>query len=631
MVAAHMTRLPPSPEIDWSDDDAPRARTFDDVYYSRDGGSAEADAVFLRGCGLPESWRERGAFSICELGFGAGLNFLSAWRVWRTTRMPHAILHISSIEAYPLAREHAARALARFGEVQDLAATLLKCWPVRAFSAQRFWFAQDRVSLTLQIGDAAQILMQSAGKFDAWFLDGFSPARNPEMWSETVFAQMARLSAPDARVASFSVAGSVRRGLQAQGFAVERKPGFAGKRERLEARFVKHRTEPSTETARAPYPYAAAHPKRVAIIGAGIAGAACAAALTRRGVETIVLDAAPSLGAGASFNPAALIMPRLDRGGVLRRFYVSAYLHAVAAYEQLGVFSARVVEERADPRRVLAFADLRADPPLPSDWFEAVADGAALHPRGGVIRAPEAVTRMLDGAALLLEAPIEALEFAAGWVLRAPDGRARLKADAVMLACGADLARFAPARFLPLELTLGQIEWGEGAPPERAMTRGSYVAPWEGGLLFGATFDRAFAGAHASEDARARNLMALAALAPEIAAGVKPESLRSRAAMRVSTPDRAPVAGLLPDADAWLRQYADLAHGRAPKTLAPPPAHHGLYVLGGLGARGFTLAPILAERIAAEMFGEPHMLLQPELDALHPARFLHRTLLRGSA
>lgn len=616
-----MPRLPPEPELAWTPEDVPRAGAFDDVYFSKAGGLAEAEAVFLAGTDLPELWRNRDRFAICELGFGAGINVLAAWRAWKSTRQPHAILHISTIEAFPLARADAARAMAAFPEVAPLAAHLLARWPVRAAGPQRLWFPEDGLALTVHVGEAELILSDLVGPFDAWFLDGFSPACNPDMWSPAVMARIAALSGPGARVATFTVAGDVRRALEGAGFAVEKQPGFGKKRERLEARLKAAPAHPPT-----PYPYAPCHPKRVAILGAGIAGAACAAALARRGVETVVLEAAAALGAGASGNPAGLVMPRLDRGGALSELFLAAYLDAIAAYEALGVLEACGVEQRAEPKREAALADLLEDPPLPHDWFRAGANGAALHPRAGVVRPLEAVKAMLAHAHLMLEAPTEALERAGeGWVLRAPDGRAMLKADAVVLACGPALARFAPAAFLPLQISHGQIEWGAGAAPQHAITQGSYAAPFEGGVLFGATFDHEPAP---SADARMRNLAALRTLAPEIAASIDAQTLHSRAAMRATTPDRAPIAGLLPDAEAWRMRYAGLAQGRAlPEGDAP--AHAGVYVLGGLGARGLTLAPLLGERIAAEMFGEPQALSRPALEAIHPARFLVRALKRG--
>lgn len=627
-----MPRLPPLPELTWSDDGAPRARSFDDVYFSREGGLAESEAVFLAGCGLPDAWRDRRRFSICELGFGVGLNVLAVWRAWRASRLPHAILHISSIEAYPVARPDAARALAAFPEVADLAGRLLARWPVRAYAPQRLWFPEDGVVLTLHVGEAEALLPGFVSPFDAWFLDGFAPARNPGMWSPKVFSEIARLSAPDARAATYTVAGEVRRGLEAVGFHVEKKPGFGSKRERLEARAQNALPNRRHESASL-FPYGACRPQRVAILGAGIAGAACARALVGRSVETVVLEAERSPASGGSGNPAGLVMPRLDRGGgALSELFLAAYLEAVHTYQSLGldVYAPYGVEERAQERGREALAALLSDPPLPEDWLTALPNGAALHKRAGLVRPAAAVSAMLQGATLLCETPIAALEGAeGGWVLRAGDGRAVLKADAVVLACGAALRRFEPAQFLPMQLSRGQIEWGGGARMDHAVTRGGYAAPFDGGVLFGATFDNVETDAAPAPDERSRerNLAMLADLVPDCRAMLDQTTLRSRAALRAATPDRAPIAGLAPDVPAWLDRYQGLAHGQ--RVTGEPPAHAGLYLFGGLGARGLVLAPLLGERIAAEMFAEPQVLSRAALDAVHPARFLYRRLRKG--
>jgi tRNA 5-methylaminomethyl-2-thiouridine biosynthesis bifunctional protein len=409
-------------------------------------------------------------------------------------------------------------------------------------------------------------------------------------------------------VASFSVAGALRRSLEAAGFVAEKKPGFGAKRERLEARLP-------GESARG------RPAQRVAILGAGIAGAATAAALARRGVETVVLDASPQLGVGASGNPAGIVMPRLDRAGPLRELFLAAYLNAVAAYDGLGedIFVRCGVEQRAEARSAEAMADLLADPPLPANWFSALPSGSAWHARAGVLKPLPAIHRFLRDAQVMLDAPVAGLEQAGdAWVLRGPDGRALLKADAVVLACGAALTRFALARFLPIELSRGQIEWGSGLA-RHAVAQSSYAAPLDGGVLFGSTFDAVEAEDSVQADvaSRARNLAGLSTLSPEIAATINPNALQSRAAVRAATKDRAPIAGVMPDAEAW--RTADF-EARLP----------GLYVLGGLGARGLTLAPLLGEAIASLIFDEPQILSRPALDTVDPARFLRRAVKRIS-
>ncbi len=529
-----------------------------------------------------------------------------------------------ALSSFPLARADAARVLLQFPDTYELAQKLLARWPVRAYAPQRLWFPEDGLSLTLFTGDAEAVLGGLSGGFDAWLLDGFAPARNPGMWSPGLFRHMARLSAPGARAATFTVAGDVRRGLKAVGFTVEKKPGFGKKRERLEAVWTGEVSPPPAP--RSLYPYGGSAPKRVAVLGAGIAGASVAHALTQRGVEVVVLEAARELGAGASGNPAGLVMPRLDRGGALSEVYLAAYLHAVSAYEALELLEACGVEQRAPDAGEEALADLLNDPPLPQDWFSRLPSGAALHPRAGLVRPPAVIRRLLERSTLICESPVQRLDREGdGWIARAPDGRALVKADAIVLACGAALTQFEPASFLPIALSRGQIEWGKGAPPAHALTRGSYVAPFDSGVLFGATFDKLPAP---QADARARNLAALSDLAPEIAETIDQSTLHSRASERAVTPDRAPIAGLLPDAEAWLAQNAGLAHGRTVNPDAPPPAHAGVYVIGGLGARGLTLAPLLGEVLASEMCNEPALLSHLAREAIHPARFLHRALKR---
>ena len=222
------------------------------------------------------------------------------------------------------------------------------------------------------------------------------------MWTPAIFATSRGSHAPGARAATFTVAGDVRRGLEAAGFAVEKKPGFgasaSGWRRFSDCRRPRRRCHRI-------YPYAAANPKRVAILGAGIAGAACAQALARRGIETIVLDAAPRAWRGRERQSGGLVMPRLDRGGgALSELFFAAYLSAVADLRSVSACSrACGVEQRAEPTDG-ALADLLNDPPLPADWFTAHANGA-LHPRAGLVGPQAAIKAMLSGAQLQLEAP----------------------------------------------------------------------------------------------------------------------------------------------------------------------------------------------------------------------------------
>lgn len=530
--------------------------------------------MFLAGCGLPQAWRGRASFAIGELGFGTGLNALAVWDLWRQERPPSAVLHFVSIEGFPLEREEAARALAPFDEIAPLRARLLARWPLRVRGAQRLWFEDDGFALTVLHAPVEEALAGLTHTFDAWFLDGFAPARNTPMWSEATLARVAALSAPGARLATYTVAGAVRRGLAAQGLSVEKRVGFAGKRERLEA-------QAPGAAINAP------RPNTIAVIGAGIAGASVAAALIRRGVACTVHDPAPA--SAASGNPVGIVSPRLDRGDTgAARFFLAAYAFACDAYGDL-LKPVGVEHRPRDDRERAALADLNADPPLPATHRTPLQDGA-LFPLAGTVRPRDLVGAFLAGADVRATTVTGLERAGARWRLRG----AKSEADVVVLACGAALGAFAPA--LPLQFTRGQMEWGPVAgAPSRAIEAGPYVAPHEDGVAFGATFDRLAApdAVHVDADSRARNLAALATLNVALAARVDPARLQSRAAVRAATPDRVPVAGRLDD---------------------------GLYVIGALGSRGLSTAPLLGEVIASAILGEPAPLDAAALRAIDPAR-----------
>jgi tRNA U34 5-methylaminomethyl-2-thiouridine-forming methyltransferase MnmC len=212
------------PSLTWTDADTPVATAFDDPYFT--GGLEETNHVFLAGNGLPE--RLRDGFHVAELGFGTGLNLLALAHVWQ----PEGTLHFTSFEAFPMAASDMARALAPFGLPQ--ADALVAQWaaatgPVRAVNL-------PGIKARIHIGDARETLPDWPHVADAWFLDGFAPARNPELWNEALMAQVARHTAPGGTAATYTAAGHVRRGLEAAGFTVTRQPGFGRKKHMTTAR-----------------------------------------------------------------------------------------------------------------------------------------------------------------------------------------------------------------------------------------------------------------------------------------------------------------------------------------------------------------------------------------------------------
>lgn len=588
----------PSPLV-WADDGQPRSRLYGDVYFSTEDGLAESRAVFLAGCGLPQAWAGRSHFVVAELGFGTGLNILALLDLWRATREPGAHLHIFSLEAHPLQVEDARRALSAWPELSDLARLLTDRWPSQARGLHRVDLPEVSATLDLAVMDARDALEGWDGRADAWFLDGFSPALNPGMWDEALLALVAQRSAPGARAATFTVAGAVRRGLQAAGFAVEKRPGHGRKRERLEA------VLPGVRLATSP--------PRVAIVGAGIAGASAARALQALACRPLLIEA-ETPGAGASGNPAALVTPRLDAGlGPLAALFAQAYGRALRLYEDTpdAVLSRGVLQLAADERDLGRFAKIAGSDlfepgalilrePDPASRILGEPVPAALDLTGALSVAPAAI--LSDWCGELQRAKVSSLTCEDGvWRLLDPSGAMIAEAEAVILATGHQPLWPEPG----IRPVRGQASWIEAIGGVQAAAWGGYVLPTRDGLLFGATHDRDDTATDVRPGDHERNRATLSAALPQLSRRLADLPADGRASIRATTADHLPFAG------------------------AAPGAPEGLFLLGGLGSRGFCLAPLLAEHVAALVLGAPSPLPRGASELVDPARFLRRAARRG--
>lgn len=557
------------PDLDWTDDGTPVARRFGDVYFSREDGLAEARTVFLAGCGLPDRWRGRRHFTVAELGFGTGLNILALIRLWQQTRPAGAHLSVFSVEAFPLSAPDLARALTAWPELEPLAERLIAQWPGPVAGFHRLDFDELGLTLDLGLGEAAEMIGRWQGLADAWFLDGFAPSRDPAIWRDAVLDAIAARSAPEVALATYTVAGQVRRGLEARGFALARRPGHGRKRERLEA----WRSGPARRPGA----------RSLIVVGAGIAAASAVRAARVQGLEVTQVHDPETPPAQAT---AALVTPRLDAGGgPLAELFAQALRRSRSLYRAEGVVLAEGVFQHArTPRDPARFAAIAQQP-----WWAA----GELEPREGGLAMTTALA--IDTAAVLSRwAPerdrIEGrvVEVGAGHVVL-EDGR-RLTADAVLLATGWRATPGGTA-YRPVrgQVSLAARPLGHG--PE---AWGGYLVPTPGGgLLFGATHDRDDTALDPRPQDHVRNLATLAEVHAGLSAVLRDQALAAHVGIRATTPDRLPVAGRLAE---------------------------GLFGLGGLGSRGFTMAPLLAEHVVSLLAERPSPLPCDLSDRLQPDR-----------
>jgi tRNA 5-methylaminomethyl-2-thiouridine biosynthesis bifunctional protein len=415
------------------------------------------------------------------------------------------------------------------------------------------------------------------------------------MWSPEVMDGIAARSAPHARLATFTVAGAVRRGLSERGFVVEKKPGHGRKRERLEARLAGGPADA----------LATVHPARVAVVGAGIAGAAVVRALIAAGIAPIVIEC-DRPGAGGSGFPAGLATPRLDAGDqAIAGLYAQALERARHLYEATpgAVLARGVLQLPQAPRDAARFAKIAAQPIWREGAMtvidaetaevrldEPTADGGLLMADARVIQPAAALTAWLAGTEVVKGFAARITQDADRWIIHDAEGQVLAQAEAVVVTAGWGSADLSPMNGLtPVR---GQADWCEGASVP-ATAWGGYVAPTQTGFLFGATHARGDVALEPRDAESAQNLDTLRARLPRLADQVEASDRHRRVAIRATTRDRLPLAGRRAD---------------------------GVYVLTGLGSRGLCVAPLLGEHVAALISGAPSPLASAFAARVDPDR-----------
>ena len=312
----------------------PYSIRFEDVYFSTSAdnpqqGLLETEYVFLKHNQLAERWQplSEPTFTIAETGFGTGLNFLSACRLWLAIAPKSARLHFISTEKYPLTLAQMQQAHANWQDLSAISQAFLSQYTSLPDGVHRFTLFAGRIQLTLHIGDIQTTLPNLKTQVDAWFLDGFAPAKNPDMWQPALFAHMARLSRHQTTFATFTSAGAVRRGLLAHGFVVHKASGYGKKREMLHGYFVSENTHKNNP-----------RPNHVIVIGGGIAGCATAHALAERGINVTLLERNAVVAQEASGNPIGVLYPRLAaHANHADAMAMSSYLYTLRLLKQLAL------------------------------------------------------------------------------------------------------------------------------------------------------------------------------------------------------------------------------------------------------------------------------------------------------
>ncbi len=653
-----MSTLLQHAQIDWDDQGRPHSRQYDDVYFAVNEGIEETKHVFLGQTRLAERFANLAPHTslvIGETGFGTGMNFFCAWQLFDQHAHGDARMHFVSVEKYPLGHADMVRAVRLWPELAAYTEPLLEQYVAVHPGFQQFTFADGRVTLTLLIGDVLEQLPQLDAQIDVWFLDGFAPAKNPDMWTPELFAQLARLSHSGTVLGTFTTTGWVRRSLVEAGFAMKKVPGIGKKWEVMSGEYVGAMPNPG-----APWyarPAATPGPREALVIGAGLAGSTSAASLARRGWQVTVLERHAAPAQEASGNPQGVLYLKLSaHGTALSQMILSGFGYTRRQLERLqrgrdwdacGVLQLAFDNKEAERQGKLAAAfDRDLLQALERAEAEAIAGvglpaGGLYYPEGGWVHPPALCQQQLQHPRIRLLAHQEVIELRKVDELWQAWAGERLLASApvVVLAAAADVRRFAPCAQLPLKRIRGQITRLPSTDGSRALRTvvcaEGYVAPPRGDEhTLGASFDFHSEDLTPTVAEHQGNLALLEEISTDLAqrlgvAELDPGQLQGRAAFRCTSPDYLPIVGPLADGQAFAEAYALLGRDARQVPDVPCPWLGGLYVNSGHGSRGLITAPLSGELVAAWVCGEPLPLPRAVAEACHPNRFGLRKVIRG--
>jgi len=655
-------------KISFRADGSPYSEQFDDIYFDAETGAQQSAQVFIEGNSVEQRLLVKKPFTIGETGFGTGLNFLLILELYQklSRQQPLAPLTFISSEKYPLTRAELKKSLASLPALNDLSPELINQYPENILEENsnkrlELSFFNKQVTLILLFEDTtmaySKLRCTKHGLVDVWFLDGFSPVKNPEMWQETLFEQLARLSKAQASISTFTISDRVRRSLMNVGFRVNKNTENGGQKEFLIGKFQQgnnlntgYKIRPSITK-----------PQHVSIIGGGIASACAAYILTLHGIKVTIYCKDNQLAQGASSNDIAALYPLIhQQKDDISNFYQQAFEYAIPFYKKLlsqgyhfdhdwcGLLDIAYKEPLVIRQKHFEHSNI-----WPKSFITSVdkstasklagielPHGGLFYPKAGWIAPRDLVTQLIKAAKVTSRLRIETnhqitelkQETDKSWQLITNKGA--IRASIVVMCGGAEAIPLKQMTALPLTSVRGQVTTMASNEKMSALStvicHKGYITPANKKQhCIGATFDKNSFDIDSRTVDDEYNLSMLERCLPQLTSWSTKDITRSKARLRCTTPDHLPLVGAMPNVDKHRSSYAHLAKDKNWRYQTAAPCIDNLYLMTGLGARGLCSAPLLAEILKDDLCGTPYSIETDMLFNLAPNRFIIRDLIKN--
>lgn len=651
--------------ITWQND-LPFSEQYQDVYHSGQGGIGQCHYVFIQGNNLLERWRALepdSTFLIGETGFGTGLNFLTTWKHWEEFAPASAKLHFISCDKHPLSLNDLIKSLSLWPELEGPAQELIANYPILTPGYHHLIFQNGRIKLTLMLGDAEECFEElllcgdsdlevnlRRAAVDAWYLDGFSPKKNEDMWSSKLVQIISLLSKKGTTLATYTASAKIKKPLLEHGFIIEKKKGFGPKRHMLCARLSLNASS-SMKKRYTPW-HLGAPPtldiKKAIIIGAGMAGSFMASALAQRGWMVTVIDEKAEAGQGGSGNQAAVLFPKLSAyESPLTQLMLSAFLYSHKVYKDI-----LRQKKIGEPQQLLLLPynpkELKNQGRL-STWLDSypqlgrLVDSTMASELAGIpikesglliydsawVNCTQLCNFLLDNERIQVinNVSVDKLSHKHGlWTAAKND------APILIMANGHKINSFNETQYLPVKPIRGQMTQIPVTPESQKLKvllcGEAHVLPAINGYhSLGATYDLGVDDAFVNSADDAFNLAKLEQLASQT--NWSPNVYAHWAGIRASTPDYLPLVGPIAKKEEFISRFSTLDTNSQRWLATSGDYYPGLYACAGFGSRGLTTIPLCAEWLAGFINNEVSCLPRTLIQALSPSRFLRRSIIRG--